>query len=90
MSHRDPLFPRESRSVLSGGMTSDDEALDALKEHLARGLEEMKAVRDFALGFHTGNHRMKRGERAALLKTPAAVRKETGCYACVRRVRIEA
>jgi hypothetical protein len=50
----------------------------------------MKAVRDFALGFHTGNHRMKRGERAALLKTPAAVRKETGCYACVRRVRIEA
>lgn len=55
----------------------DDEALDALKEHLARGLEEMKAVRDFALGFHTCNHRMKRGEKPTLLKTLTAVRKET-------------
>lgn len=37
----------------------------------------MKAVRDFALGFHAGNHRMKRGEKAALLEALAAVRKET-------------
>jgi hypothetical protein len=56
---------------------SDDEALEALKKHLAKSLEEMKAVRDFALGFHTGNHRMKRGEKASLLKALAAVRKET-------------
>ena len=58
-------------------MLSDDQALEALKDHLAKGLEEMKAVRDFALGFHTGNHRMKRGEKAAILKALAAVRKET-------------
>jgi hypothetical protein len=58
-------------------MMSDEEALDALKDYLARALEEMKGARDFALGFHTGNHRMKRGEKAALLNTLSKVRKET-------------
>lgn len=42
-----------AQRVFGGGMMSDDEALDALKEYLARALEEMKGARDCALGFHT-------------------------------------